>query len=109
MRYPAFRVATSALAALTAGSIASAVAQSTIIVAPNPPPAPRVETVPPPTVTQSQTMTWVPGQWSWNGANWGWVDGQYITRPQPTARWMPGHWEQQATGGYVWVDGHWQG
>jgi hypothetical protein len=23
--------------------------------------------------------------------------------------WEPGHWVQQPTGGYVWVDGHWRG
>jgi hypothetical protein len=31
-----------------------------------------------------------------------------MQRPQPTAVWEPGHWAQESTGGYIWVDGHWQ-
>src|SRR4051812_45611683 len=98
-----------AAALLAAGGLAaSALAQSAVIIAPAAPPPPRIETVPAP-ATGMQSMTWTPGHWSWNGANWVWTDGQYVARPQPAARWMPGHWEQQASGGYVWVDGSWQG
>jgi hypothetical protein len=30
-----------------------------------------------------------------------------VQAPQPTATWVPGHWDVQPNGGYVWVDGHW--
>jgi hypothetical protein len=81
---------------------------NSVIIAPNAPPPPRVETIPAPPVVQSQTMTWVPGHWSWSGANWAWAEGHYLQRPAPQAVWQPGQWMQQPTGGYVWVDGHWQ-
>lgn len=116
-----------ALAALTvAGTAPSAAAQptivqlspqpappvelaqtSTVIVAPSAPPAPQVETIPPPPT--SQLSYWRPGHWTWTGADWAWDSGAYVTRPQPTAVWVPGQWAPQPTGGYVWVDGHWQG
>jgi len=35
---------------------------STTIIAPNPPPAPRVETPPPP---PGPRMVWTPGHWTW--------------------------------------------
>src|SRR3954462_9707386 len=105
MRRPSIRLAAWAIPAFAAGGIVSAVAQSTIIVAPSAPPAPRVETVPPPNVSEGQATTWLPGHWGWTGTNWAWVDGQYVARPHAAARWMPGHWEQRATGDYVWVDG----
>lgn len=98
-----------AVAALAlAGASLPAFAQSTVVIAPSAPPAPRVETVPPPPTTDSQVMTWHPGHWAWNGANWNWEEGHYVARPAPTAVWEPGHWQQESTGGYVWVDGHWR-
>jgi hypothetical protein len=83
--------------------------QSTVVIAPNAPPPPRVETIPQPPSAEAQVMYWQPGHWMWNGANWEWASGQYVQRPAPQAVWQPGHWAQQPSGGYVWVDGHWQG
>src|ERR1700722_1264867 len=103
------RFTTSALAALVAGGLATSAMAQTVIVAPSAPPAPRVETVPPPPMTEPQSMTWQPGHWAWAGNTWAWMDGHYVARPQPAARWEPGHWAQQASGGYVWVDGRWEG
>jgi hypothetical protein len=85
------------------------VQSSEVIIAPNAPPAPRVETIPAPPGTEAQTMYWRPGHWTWTGANWAWEPGTYVQRPQPTAVWEPGHWSPRSDGGYVWVDGHWQG
>ena len=82
------------------------VQSSEVIIAPNAPPPPRVETIPAP---PAQTMLWRPGHWMWTGANWSWQQGEYVQRPEPTAVWEPGHWSQRPDGGYVWVDGHWQG
>lgn len=84
-------------------------AQSTVVIAPNAPPPPRVETVPSPPSAGTQVMYWQQGHWMWNGANWEWAPGQYVQRPAPQAVWEPGHWAQQPSGGYIWVDGHWQG
>jgi hypothetical protein len=83
--------------------------QSTVVIAPNAPPPPRVETIPQSPSAEAQVMYWQPGHWMWNGANWEWASGQYVQRPAPQAVWQPGHWAQQPSGGYVWVDGHWQG
>jgi len=98
---------TAGLAAVSLMSFTpSASAQpSTVIIAPSAPPAPRVETVPPP---PSTVMTWHPGHWNWNGAAWAWEEGHYVQRPQPAAVWEPGHWAER-DGGYVWVDGRWRG
>jgi hypothetical protein len=82
--------------------------QSQVIIAPNAPPAPRVETIPPPPSEEARVMYWQPGHWMWDGASWSWSQGQYVQRPTTQAVWEPGHWVQQPSGGYVWVDGHWQ-
>lgn len=85
------------------------VQSSEVIIAPNAPPPPRVETIPAPPGAEAQTMYWRPGHWMWTGASWSWMQGQYVERPAPQAVWDPGHWSQRPDGGYVWVDGHWQG
>ena len=83
--------------------------QSQVIIAPSAPPPPRIETVPPPPGEEARVMYWRPGHWMWDGANWAWAPGQYVSRPTPQAVWEPGHWVQQPSGGYVWVDGRWEG
>lgn len=80
---------------------------STVIIAPSAPPAPRVETIPPPPSMQTQVMTWEAGHWVWNGTGWNWQDGHYVQRPSTAAVWEPGHW-QQSNGGWVWVEGQWR-
>lgn len=73
-------------------------------VAPYPPPPRRAE-IPP--LAQAADSLWVVGHWTWNGASYSWMPGQYVQRPTPTANWLPGYW-QQALGGWVWTEGHWQ-
>ncbi len=97
-----------AAAAATGLSLAAMAQPSTIILAPNAPPAPRVETMPPPP-PNAPSVSWQGGHWAWSGATWVWADGRYVQRPQPQAVWEAGHWEQQSGGAYAWVDGHWQG
>ena len=52
------------------------------------PPAPVVETIPPPPVPGS---VWTPGYWSWNGVEYVWVPGslrpggRWFEAPKPTA------------------------
>ncbi len=91
-------------------SMGAASAQtSTVIIAPSAPPAPRMESVPPPSSAGSQPMSWQAGHWAWNGAAWSWEEGHYVQAPQPAAVWEPGHWEPQSSGGYIWIDGRWRG
>jgi len=92
--------------ALVAGT---ASAHSQVVVAPSAPPAPRVESIPPPPSAGTQVMYWQPGRWEWDGLNWRWSSGHYAQRPSPQVVWRPGHWEQQPSGGYVWIDGRWEG
>lgn len=80
---------------------------STIIIAPDAPPAPRVENIPPP--PDARVMSWQSGRWAWANGNWQWVDGRYVETPRPNAVWEPGHWEHHPAGGYNWIDGHWRG
>jgi hypothetical protein len=104
------RCRVAALATIAAvGLAASASAQnSTIIIAPSEPPAPRVEAMPPPPGVNTQIMSWQAGHWAWNGSAWAWEEGHYEQAPRAAAVWEPGHWAQQPSGGYVWSDGHWR-
>ena len=72
--------------------------------APNPPPEPMPENVPP---APGPTVYWQPGHWGWTGTQWTWLAGHYEQRPYQTAVWEPGHW-QQGGSGYFWVDGRWR-
>ena len=83
---------------------ASAMAQSTVVIAPSAPPPIRQETVPP---APAPDVVWQSGHWAWNGAQYVWVNGVYVARPRPQVAWVPGHWDQTPTG-YTWVDGYWQ-
>jgi hypothetical protein len=74
------------------------------IVAPYPPPPLRAE-IPP--LASSADALWLVGHWCWNGEKYHWTPGRYVQRPTPTANWRPGYWGQ-ASGGWVWTDGHWQ-
>jgi WXXGXW repeat (2 copies) len=108
MRTRGFSLVLPVVCASLAGA-GSALAQSTVVIAPDAPPPTRVETVPPPPAAERQVMYWQAGHWMWSGANWERSPGQYVQKPAPQAVWQPGHWAQQPSGGYIWVDGHWQG
>jgi hypothetical protein len=76
--------------------------------APTPPPPPMSELVPPPPPS-AVPMVWQPGHWQYNGVSgngWNWQAGQYVAVPQGATAWVPGQWQQQATG-WVWREGHW--
>lgn len=74
---------------------ATAMAQSTVVIAPSTPPPVREEMIPP---APSTDVVWRPGHWSWNGTQYVWVTGVYIARPCPQVAWVPGHWDQSPTG-----------
>ena len=67
------------------------------------PPAPIVETPPPP---PAPAAVWTPGYWSWDGARYVWVPGQYVVAPFPGAIWVGGRWVHSGPH-WGWVDGHW--
>ncbi|MBN3857455.1 MULTISPECIES: YXWGXW repeat-containing protein [unclassified Paraburkholderia] len=73
----------------------------TVIIAPNAPPPPRVEHVPPPRAGYA----WDPGHWRWNHGAYVWAPGHW----QPVRvgyRWVPGHWIARGPN-WRWVPGHW--
>jgi WXXGXW repeat (2 copies) len=45
---------------------------------PYPPPAARVETVPP---RKNAGDVWIDGQWDWDGTAWKWLEGSWTTPP----------------------------
>ena len=102
---PRFRIFALTVASVLATAGLAAAQTQTVIIAPSAPPELRVETIP---ATPSNGMQWQAGHWSWIGAQWAWVPGQFAAPPQQTAIWDPGHWVQQANGGYAWVEGHWR-
>jgi hypothetical protein len=67
-----------------------------------PPPAPRVEVVPPP----RQGYVWAPGYWRWEGRHHEWIDGRWIEE-RHGHRWVPERWVHE---GPYWrlVPGHWK-
>ena len=78
---------------------------STIIVAPEAPPPPRVEVRPEP---PRPGMAWMEGHWEWNPQTrtYSWVAGEFAEPPRPRALWSPGHWQKRPDG-WVWTAGRW--
>src|ERR1700761_5138598 len=66
------------------------------------PPAAVAETPPPPPAPSS---VWMPGYWSWDGARYVWVPGQYVVPPFPGAIWLGGRWVRSGPH-WGWGDGH---
>jgi hypothetical protein len=92
------------LTAVLGLSAGTAMAQSTVVIAPQAPPPIREEIIPAAPATDG---VWQPGRWSWSGTQYVWVAGQYVARPRPQVAWIPGHWDQTPAG-WAWVDGSWQ-
>jgi hypothetical protein len=78
---------------------------STVVLAPNPPPEPRVEVRPP---APGPSVVWVGGNWRWSTPekNFVWVPGKYVEPPRARAAWVPGRWMQRPDG-WVFEDGRW--
>lgn len=92
-------------------------------------PPPRVEHGPPPPPLVEERSpqpvalaTWVPGYWTWTGAQWGWIAGFWRDEryapptpqvelpgapPRDNAIWIGGRWTLRTTG-YVWIGGRWR-
>jgi hypothetical protein len=78
---------------------------STVIIAPEAPPPPRVEVRPEP---PRPGMVWMEGHWEWSPQTrtYRWVAGEFAEPPRPRAVWSPGHWQQRPDG-WVFTPGHW--
>jgi len=78
----------------------------TTIVAPEPPPQPLAETVPPPPLGIGH-FVWRSGHWGWSDGRWVWSPGGYVETVESRSTWEPGHWTEDPQG-WVWVEGHWR-
>jgi hypothetical protein len=78
---------------------------STVVIAPNPPPEPRVEVRPAP---PGPSVVWVGGHWRWAPAerNFVWVPGKYAEPPRARAAWIPGRWVNRPDG-WIFEQGRW--
>jgi len=78
---------------------------STVVIAPDQPPVPRVEVRPAP---PGPSVVWVGGNWRWAPAekNFVWVPGRYVEPPRAQAAWVPGRWMHRPDG-WVFEDGRW--
>lgn len=92
--------------AVGAGLLASAAQAQDVVYVPTAPPTPRVEVVPPPPPDRAAVEVWRPGHWRWDGAQYVWVGGHYVTVPRSGAVWVPGRWERHPRG-WVYIEGHW--
>ena len=72
-----------------------------MITTPVPPPAIRVEAVPP---SPGGGWVWVGGYWAWTGASWTWVTGEWVTAA-PGYVWVAPRYVRRG-GSWVWVRGH---
>src|SRR3954454_2410701 len=78
---------------------------ATEIIAPEPPPPPRVEARPAP---PRPGMVWQGGHWECNAATrtYSWMPGEFAAPPQPSATWSPGGWHKRPDG-WIWMPGRW--
>ena len=74
-----------------------------MVVATGPPPAYRVETVPPPPGAEA---FWVAGHWRWENSAHVWVPGRWETRRVDEV-WVPAHWVHEH-GHWNYVGGRWR-
>lgn len=53
-------------------------ARDAMVEVPYPPPPARTETIPP---QKSTAAVWLDGQWEWDGKDWKWLPGSWMTPP----------------------------
>ncbi|HZV13482.1 MAG TPA: hypothetical protein VFA55_09730 [Candidatus Kapabacteria bacterium] len=88
---------------LSAFFVAESSIAQVIIIAPGPPPRPRIERrIPPP----SPLHIWIGGYWGWVGGRWLWTPGHWEAPPHPGWIWFPGRWKHFRDG-YHWTQGGW--
>jgi hypothetical protein len=79
-------------------------AATPVVVSVPPTPAPVQEAE---SASPGSNYVWVAGYYNWVGNRYVWVPGMWVSVPHPNAMWVPAHW-QPTTGGYTWMQGHWQ-
>ena len=81
-------------------------ASTNYIDVPYPPPAARVEVVPPP--PRDAGAVWVDGEWAWQGKRWTWLPGGWVL-PPPKAYFAPWLVYRLANGRLLFASGSWHG
>jgi len=99
MKY--FNILFSAMIALCSPAIQASGANVDIIIN-VPPPAPRIEVVPPPRVG----YIWIDGYWGWDGYRHVWVPGRWL-KERPGYAWIREHWERRGDR-YYFISGRWE-
>jgi hypothetical protein len=74
----------------------------TPVIVPYPPPAARVEIVPPGLPEQ----VWIDGQWEWQARRWVWRAGVW-EKPVPAATYAPPVTVRLSDGTLAWFEGRW--
>lgn len=68
-----------------------------------PPPAPIFESIPP---SPGPGFRWVTGRWAWDGSQWRWHHGRYVSKLRYRDVYVPGHWQAHDGTGFTWVPGY---
>lgn len=101
-----------ALSAFTSACTVRATAPRVVVGAPGevvvarPPPALRIEAVPPPPSQHPELYVWHVGHWRWEHRKYVWHPGHYERRPTATAVWVQPQWVARG-GQWVFQQGHW--
>ena len=80
---------------------------------PPPPDAVYVKTAPPAVRSEvivtspGPAYVWVPGSWTWGGAEYVWTGGTWQQPPRAGAHWVAPAWNRTSRGWYR-VDSHWR-
>ncbi len=90
-----------AIAAMLTAGIGYAKVHVFVGVAPPPP----VVVTPPP--APGRGYVWVPGYYTWNGANYVWANGTWVVPPHHYRHYVAGVWVH-GHHGYFYRPGHWR-
>jgi hypothetical protein len=102
------RTAPFAMLLLAGALLAGCTTQNNLHEPPYPPiPAVPHETIPLPPVSEAP-LIWQPGHWNWDGHNYLWEAGRWVTREGHGTLWQDGYWVEDH-GGWVWKAPHWTG
>jgi WXXGXW repeat (2 copies) len=105
-----------ALLFLSAGCTVTATAPKVVVHGPEvpvaevvvsrPPPAVRVEEIPPPPQGHPELYVWHTGHWRWEHNEYVWHPGHYEKRPAASAVWVQPEWVVRGNQ-WVFKPGHW--
>lgn len=81
------------------------VPKTEMVLVPYPPPPAKVESIP---KQQKVADVWVDGQWDWDGKNWRWQEGRWMT-PPANAYFTPWATERRKDGRLYFTPAAWRG